>query len=105
MYAEFDLDGGGDVGEDEMMALGQARRKLGQRSGEWTREMNSGMLKAMGAGADGNFSMEQFVLYFDANLSKDKAGFETDIENFMECARSLRVKKIAQREEVGCQSM
>ena len=33
VYDEFDLDGGGDVGADEMLALGKARRALGQKSG------------------------------------------------------------------------
>ena len=33
VYCEFDLDGGGDVGSEELLALGQARRKLGQKAG------------------------------------------------------------------------
>ena len=34
VYQEFDLDGNGHVGEDEMLILGQTRRKLGQKTGE-----------------------------------------------------------------------
>lgn len=65
VYQEFDLDGGGDVGEDEMLALGQARRKLGQKSGEWTKEQNKNMMNNMGADKEGNVSVSNFVTYFN----------------------------------------
>ena len=45
-----DLDRSGAVGEEELRVLGQARRKLGQKSGEWTKEMNQRLLQKMQAG-------------------------------------------------------
>ena len=48
VYREFDLDGSGEVGFDEMLALGKARRALGQKRGEWTEAMNERMMERMG---------------------------------------------------------
>jgi hypothetical protein len=39
VYREFDVQGNQTVGFEEMLALGKARR-LGQKGGEWTVEMN-----------------------------------------------------------------
>ena len=61
VYTEFDLDGGGDVGSDEMLALGQARRALGQKSGEWTEANNEKLLRHMNADGEGNVTAESFV--------------------------------------------
>merc|ERR1711934_910182 len=56
VYREFDLDGGGDVGGEEMLALGKARRKLGQKKGEWTQDMNQRLLENMGVDRRGAVS-------------------------------------------------
>ena len=40
VFRVFDLDQGGNIGKEELLELGQARRKLGHKSGEWTKEMN-----------------------------------------------------------------
>ena len=53
VYREFDLDGGGDVGEDELLELGQARRRLGQKEGEWTVENNRALMAAIGTDEEG----------------------------------------------------
>lgn len=71
VYQEFDLDGGGDVGGEEMMALGQARRALGQKEGVWTREQNEALMANMGAeGEPGTVSMANFINYFDEKLEQ-----------------------------------
>ena len=93
VYREFDLDGSGDVGFDEMLALGQVRRKLGHKSGEWTVEKNNSLMINMGADKAGNVTMERFVSYFDDSLPVDAKEFDINIKNFLECGRSLRVKK------------
>ena len=53
VYNEFDLDGGGDVGEEELLELGQARRRLGQKSGEWTEANNRTMMQHIGPDEEG----------------------------------------------------
>ena len=67
-YREFDLDGSGAVGAEELLALGKARRKLGQVSGEWTEEMNTQMMQDMGANENGQVTMQDFVQFFDKKL-------------------------------------
>ena len=61
VYKEFDLDRGGDVGRDEMLALGQARRKLGHKGGQWTEQQNEKLLVKMGSNNAGNVTAENFV--------------------------------------------
>ena len=61
VYREFDLDHGGDVGADELLALGKARRVLGQKPGEWTQEQNKRVLQRMNADKDGNVTLDNFV--------------------------------------------
>ena len=53
VYNEFDLDGGGDVGEEELLELGRARRRLGQKSGEWTPRANRALVRKMGCNEQG----------------------------------------------------
>ena len=48
VYHKFDLDGGGNVGANELLELGQARRRLGQKEGEWTVEDNMALIEAIG---------------------------------------------------------
>ena len=93
VYKEFDLGGDGSVGAEEMLALGQARRRLGQKQGEWTREMNQNMMGNMGADSEGNVSMSNFVSYFNEKLSSDQKQFDKEIQQFIDCARSLAKKK------------
>ena len=93
VYDEFDLDGGGDVGADEMLALGKARRALGQKSGEWTEAHNERMLEKMGADQNGNVVMDRFVKHFNESLPFDDDEFSRSIEQFLECARSLNQQK------------
>ena len=62
---EFDLTGSGDVGADELLLLGQTRRKLGQKDGEWSEEMNNSLMSKIGADETGNFLPEEnFIKYF-----------------------------------------
>ena len=59
IYHLFDLDGGGDVGEEELLELGQARRRLGQKQGEWTMENTRQLMEKMGTDANG---MKMFLV-------------------------------------------
>jgi tellurite resistance protein len=98
VYQEFDLDGGGDVGDDELLVLGQTRRKLGQKEGSWTKGMNDTLMNKIGKDRNGNLPANNFVKYFDGSLAGVRAEFDKTIEQFMECARACRKTKIAKRE-------
>ena len=98
VYQEFDLDGGGDVGDDELLLLGQTRRKLGQKSGEWTKTMNDSLMAKIGVDKNGNLPENNFVNYFDETLPSDKPEFIRTIDQFMECAKACRKTKIKKRE-------
>jgi len=99
VYREFDLDGGGDVGDDEMFALGTARRTLGQKTGKWTRSQNDTLMRNMGADGKGNVTESKFITYFNNALPQDEKDFRTNIDAFIECARSLGKKKKADRKK------
>lgn len=93
IYKEFDLDGNGEVGADELLALGKTRRFLGHKGGEWTEHQNRNLLRNMGADQHGNVSEESFCKYFDKALSDDPKEFEATLQNFHECAAEVRIKK------------
>jgi len=100
VYREFDLDGGGDVGEDELFALGTARRKLGQKTSSWTKGQNETMMRNMGCDKEMNVSMESFVKYFNEKLaSTDDKEFAETMKQFSTCAKSCNVKKTEARKE------
>ena len=91
----MDLDGSGDIGAPELLALGQARRKLGHKSGEWTEAQNISMMAKMGADKHGIVTMGNFVKYFDEILPYNKDEFDETIQQFTSCATSIRQKKRA----------
>eukprot|EP00658_Telonema_sp_P-2_P053533 TRINITY_DN4209_c0_g2_i2.p1 TRINITY_DN4209_c0_g2~~TRINITY_DN4209_c0_g2_i2.p1 ORF type:complete len:528 (-),score=129.65 TRINITY_DN4209_c0_g2_i2:53-1636(-) len=84
VYQEFDLDGGGDVGDDELLVLGQTRRKLGQKSGSWTKGMNDSLMAKIGTDKEGNLPMSNFVKHFNDSLPGDSKEFDGVIEQFMD---------------------
>ena len=91
----MDLDGSGVMGAPELLALGQARRKLGHKSGEWTEAQNIAMMAKMGADKHGTITMGNFVEYFDEILPYNKDEFDKTIQQFISCARSISQKKRA----------
>ena len=86
VYYAFDLDASGDVGRDELMALGQARRKLGDKVGEWTSAKTDDLVKRIGVDRSGNVKEEPFVDYFDLVLPLEPEEFSATVVQFMECA-------------------
>ena len=98
------------MGEEELLALGQARRQMGQKGGEWTPELNRNMMNKMGADGSGNVARAQFVAFFNDKLSNEEREFNKEIEQFLACARALGDKKkklqedrsrVERREQVG----
>ena len=53
VYHQFDLEGNGSVGEEELLELGQARRRLGQKHGEWTIQNTRQLMQKMGTDSNG----------------------------------------------------
>ena len=97
VYREFDIYGDGSVGGPELLLLGRMRRQLRQKGGEWTAQKNDRLLKRIGAGTNGNLSELNFVQHFNSTLPADKEEFEQLIEQFMQCARAYRKRKMAKR--------
>jgi len=96
IYCEFDIDGGGEVGEEEIFALGTARRKLIA----WTDKQTHSMMKNMGCDKENNITSSNFVTYFKQKFSGDSDGvFSKTMDQFLECARLFRERKIADRNE------
>ena len=57
VYHAFDFDGGGQVGEAALLEIGRARRRLGQREGEWSEETNSALLSLIGTDEQGTCTL------------------------------------------------
>ena len=53
VYQLFDIDCKGQVGEAELMEIGQVRQQLSQQGGEWTAEDNRALLSTIGLDAQG----------------------------------------------------
>ena len=68
------------------MMLGHARRKLGQKRGEWTAELNQKLFARLDSNGDGRVSADEFAQYFDRSLPHDPTEFERTIEQFMAVA-------------------
>jgi hypothetical protein len=79
-----------------MLELGQTRRELGQRRGQWSWDQTLAMLAHMGADTSGHVSEADFVRYFEAKLPDETLGFERNIAEFLASARRLRQKRKAE---------
>jgi len=94
VYRAFDIEGLGDVGEDEIFALGTERRKLdlgGQKKTPWTRENTVDLLKAMICDENMKVSMSNFVSFFKDNLSAESdETFVVTSKQFLSCAKRLK---------------
>merc|ERR1739848_953940 len=64
LFRHFDLDAGGHVCDEEILELGQARRALGQKDGEWTPAKAQDMVNLMDPDHVGYIEEEEFVHYF-----------------------------------------
>ena len=102
VYSEFDLDGDGQVGAEELMAVGNTRQNLGQNERPWTVESNQKLLRYIGADREGYISHNQFVTHFSQALAdEDDVQFTKTVGEFTECARNCRVAKLAARAKVA----
>ena len=53
VFRAFDIDNNGFITDNELLMLGKARRELGQKQGEWTKEMNASLMKRIDTDGDG----------------------------------------------------
>ena len=97
VYAQFDLDGSGNIESSELLALGQARRKLGQKTSAWTEEKNAKLVQKMDSDGDGQVSEREFATYFDSSLPSDRGAFDEIVFQFLEVARECRARKLAKK--------
>jgi len=94
VYSDFDYDNDDTVGEEEMLALGQARRHLGHKSSPWTKAENDRLLAAMKMNRKTKaVSMDDFVLYWDEKLPVDREAFNATVAEFRHAASHLTVMK------------
>jgi len=83
VFEMFDLDCGGTISSDELMALGQARRQLGQKGGDCDAVRNERLMVSMNADVDGNVTRSNFVNYFNQSLSSvDDRDFMVAMDQF-----------------------
>ena len=66
-------------------------------SGEWTDTMNNNLMHKIGSDQNGNLSERNFVKYFEETLPTDETAFDKTVKQFLDCATSLRKKKIEKR--------
>lgn len=86
VHKAMDDDNSGFIEASELMELGQARRKLGHKSGEWTEEQNQRLVGKMDANGDGHVRANEFCKYFDRILPGDRAEFIQNVKQFMDVA-------------------
>ena len=97
VFRAFDFGSRGWLTGDEIFMLGQTRRELRQRGGEWTEATNRAFIdRISGTDARGLVSEERFVQYFEQTLPTEPAAFSGAIDKFMLCALACRQ---ARREE------
>eukprot|EP00658_Telonema_sp_P-2_P078245 TRINITY_DN7287_c0_g1_i6.p1 TRINITY_DN7287_c0_g1~~TRINITY_DN7287_c0_g1_i6.p1 ORF type:complete len:465 (-),score=192.02 TRINITY_DN7287_c0_g1_i6:334-1728(-) len=95
VFKEMDDDDSGYVEAAELLLLGQARRKLGHKQGEWTVEKNDKMVAKMDKNGDGHISAEEFAAHFETILPRGTKEFDWVIQQFMQVAGHCSSKTVA----------
>lgn len=60
--------------------------------------MNDKLMHSIGTDRNNNLPEANFVKYFDLSLATDKATFDINVKQFMECAEACRKRKIEKRQ-------
>jgi len=61
VFHVFDLDDSGFVGVEELLLLGEERRRMGHASGRWGKAQAENMMDAMDTGGDGVVDKNEFA--------------------------------------------
>jgi len=64
--------------------LGEARRQLGHKKGEWTQEQNAILLSKIDSNDDGMIRAEEFLNYFHESLTQNHDDFNLVMDEFMQ---------------------
>merc|ERR1711990_421399 len=99
VFAEFDLNDNGAIETWELLLLGKARRRLGQKPGYWTEDMNKACIDRMDTDLSGTVEITEFVKYFSESLSKDPDEFMATMDDFMKVARDSRGDRQERKEK------
>ena len=86
VFDVFDLDGSGSIESRELLQLGQMRRRLGQKQGEWSEDMNARLVQKMDANGDGLISASEFSEHFEQALPSPSSEFNVILRQFMQVA-------------------
>jgi hypothetical protein len=81
----------------ELLALGKARRSLGQKQSQWTEQTNNRLVYKMDVNGDGVIRVDEFVQYFAQSLPDAKPEFDAVIRQFLEVAHSFRITKLKEQ--------
>ena len=98
VFSIFDQDGNKNLDKEELMKIGQARKKLGHAS-SWSFEQNNALFAALDMNGDGEVEEDEFVTSFEASLPKNEAEFNSIIDEFIEAARVVRGARLASMED------
>merc|ERR1711865_1268040 len=90
VHTAMDVDSSGYIEAPELMLLGIARRTLGQKEGEWTKEMNQRMVDRMDINLDGKIGPKEFAKYFERVLPIDAADFAKTMKQFLAVAAEVQ---------------
>merc|ERR1711865_638863 len=80
----FDVNRSGTVEAAELMQLGIARQRLGQKDRLWTEAKNSALVRRMDSNQNGLIESEEFCKHFDNALPRED--FDNVIAEFKEVA-------------------
>merc|ERR1711865_642272 len=101
VFAELDYDDSGSIEDVELLELGRARQTTGQKQRDWSPDRNRRLVKKMDTDGDGLIGKSEFVHYFSESLPREKALFETVIQQFREVAEAVRKRKQQQEADVA----
>ena len=87
VHKVMDADTSGYIEAAELMLLGQARRKLGHKKGEWTEEQNQTLVDKVDGSGTGRIIAADFAEHFDRILPGNREEFIQNIQQFMDVAR------------------
>ena len=79
------------------MALGLARRDIGQKSSVWDQAKNDRLVRRLDRDQTGAIEEAEFVNYFNFTLAKDREAYSKIMKDFKAVALSLRNSKLAKR--------
>jgi hypothetical protein len=79
------------------MALGLARRVIGQKNSVWDQTKNDRLVRRLDRDQTGTIEEAEFVNYFNFTLAKDRETYSKIMKDFKAVALSLRNKKLAKR--------